>query len=165
MRPTVAPNIVNAATNGMVMSLSMRNLLSIISAVPGLAFSDGGPGTAGLRILYAGKLSTIVNGIYMILNCCADILLKCLTNVRLRQLTDACFTIWLEFDLVNISGKYQGSWRPGPAETCAPVFCLPSRPGIASMERCPAWLPAWHSSASPHALYCKALPLISYLLY
>jgi hypothetical protein len=33
------------------------------------------------------------------------------------------------------------------------------------MEICPTWLPAWHWSASPVALYCKARSLISCLLY
>jgi hypothetical protein len=33
------------------------------------------------------------------------------------------------------------------------------------MGICPTWLPTWHWSASPVALYCKARTPISCLLY
>ncbi len=144
---------------------SMNSLLSIISAVPGPAVFKRWSGTAGLPGLYAWIVSTIRFEYNTIINSCADILLKCLANVCLRQFAVAGFTTWREFDPVNISGRYPGSWRRGPAETVAPAFYHPSRPGTASMEICPTWLPAWHWSASPVALYCKARSLISCLLY
>ena len=144
---------------------SMNDLLSIISAVPGPTVFNSWSGTAGLHGLYAWMVYTIRFEYNTIINSCADILLRCLVNVFPRQLAVASFTIWQEFDPVNISGKYPGSWRRGPAETVAPAFYHPSRPGTASMEICPTWPPAWHWSVSPFALFCKARPLISYLLY
>ena len=157
---------ISADTSPTVYSLpSMTILLFIISTVPGPAVFNRWSGTAGLRGFYARMVSTISIEFNTIINSCAYIFLKCLANVCPRQLTVASFTIWREFDPVNISGKYPGSWRRGPAETVAPAFCHPSRPGIASMEICPAWQPAWHWSASPVALYCKARSLTSCLLY
>ncbi len=160
------PTAIKVETNPIVQpSVSMNNLLSIISAVPGSTIFNRWSGTAGLRCLYARVMYTIRFKYNTIINSCADILLRCLVNVFPRQLAVASFTIWQEFDPVNISGKYPGSWRRGPAETVAPAFYHPSRPGTASMEICPTWLPAWHWSASPFALFCKARSLISCLLY
>ncbi len=166
MIPTVAPNIAKAATNGMIISSpSMRTLLSIISAAPGPAVFNRRSGTAGLPAFYAGMMSTVSIENNTIINYCAYILLKFMVNVWPRRFTNTRFTIWLEFDPVNISGKYPGNWWRGPAETFAPAFYRRSIPGTASMAICPAWLPAWHWSTFRAALCCKAQPLISYLLY
>ena len=156
----------SADTSPTIYSLpSMTILLFIISTVPGPTVFNRWSGTAELRGFYARMVSTISIEFNTIINSCADILLKCLVNVYPRQLAVANFMIWREFDPVNISGTSPGNWWQGPAETYVPAFYHPSRPGTASMEICPTWLPVWRWSASPVALCCKARSLISCLLY
>lgn len=160
------PTAIKVDTNPIVQpSVSMNNLLSIISAVPGPTVFNRRSGAAGLLSLYARMMYTIRLEYNTIINSCNYILLKRLVNLLPRQLAVDSSTIWREFDPVNISGKYPGSWWRGPAETAAPAFYHRLRPDTASMGICPTWLPTWHWSASPVALYCKARTPISCLLY
>lgn len=166
MRATVAPNIARDTTNGMVISsLSMNNLLFIISTVPGLPQLKRMPQTVGSLI---NKLC------YLFLNCTRSFtLVKAGQGIVIYNTIHICFKyvlpkfpeVWPAFGRVNISGKCPDSAWPTPAETACPAFCRRSEPGITSMEICPVSKLTWRWSVFPVALSCKALPVTSFLLY
>lgn len=156
----------NADTSPMVQpSLSMKNLQHIISTAYGSPWPDRRPGTVG-------SLPYQLRGI-------RPLVITLFTLVKTRSGKEICrivtgghkfifsnrLAVGLVFDPVNISGIYQGNAWPTPAGSDARVSYLRSAPGTASMVKCPAWMPAWHWSASPAALSCKAQPEVSFLLY
>lgn len=165
MRPTVTPNIAKAATKGMVISSpSMKNLLSIISTVPGLPSAKHRPGAVGLRRCYRVIVSTILLRSFTIVKATLAKVTERFVNAYLRSLDLSCFLVWPVFGPVNISGKYRGSAGPTLAGSAALDFCHRSVPGTASKEICQVLKPTWHWSIFPVALCCKARPLTSCLL-
>ena len=118
-------------------SLSMRYLLLFISTALGLPPLKCFPGVVGLRCSCAYQQG---NGTWPVRN-------------------------WLEFDPVNISGKYLDNVPPTPEGSAFPVFCSRSIQGIALMVKYPALKQALHWSVFPVPLSCKVQPVTSYLLY
>jgi len=153
-------------TNPTIYSLpSMKNLLLFISTVPGTPPPGCRPGTAGSHLYkLAGMLSPVK---------WAFTLVKSQPAKVACRLVKECFSFMFSNRLavepaygpVNISGIYRGNAWPTPAGSGDRVFYLRSAPGTASMEICPAWMPAGHWSVSPAALSCKAQPVTSHLLY
>jgi hypothetical protein len=165
MRPTVTPNIAKAATKGMVISSpSMKNLLSIISTVPGLPSRKQKPGAVGLRRCYRLIVSTICIRPFTIVKATLAKVTERFVNAYLRSRDLSCFLVWPVFDPVNISGKYRGSAGPVPAGSASLDSCHRSIPSKASKEICQALKPTWHWSVFPVALCCKVRPLTSCLL-
>ena len=153
-------------TNPTIYSLpSMKNLLMFISAVPGPPPPGRRPGAVGSHIY---KLAAMLSPVKWVFT-----LVKSHPAKALCRLVEECFSFMFSnrpavepgYGPVNISGIYRGNGWPAPAGSVARVSCLRSAPGTASMEICPAWMPAGHWSVSPAALSCKARPVTSHLLY
>jgi len=164
MSPTQAPNIARAATNGMVMSSSMEDLLSFISTVPGSP-SPGVPGTDGLHPRFAYCLSFLVNTAFT--------LVKTVSTKMICAINSTYFILIVPRRRVALSapgpsgtsGKYRGNEGPTPVKIAALASCHRLRPGITLTVICRALWPTLHWSIFPAALSCKAQTVISFLLY
>ena len=166
MTPVRIATARNADTNPMVQpSLSMKNLQIIISAVPGLLLARCKPGAVGSHFYIICQVpSRLLNSFTLVKTHRGKIVCD-IINAFLRFIFTVRLAAWPAFDRVNTSGKYRDNAWPTPAGNAVPVFYRRLAPGIASREICPALKPAWHWSVFPVALSCKALPVISYLLY
>jgi len=166
MIPVRTATAMNADTNPMVQpSLSMRNLQQIISTVTGSPWPGRRPGAAGSHPCQTAGTCLPVISSFTLVKTHPGKTIRRVVSGKYKFMFSNRPAVWPEFDRVNTSGRYRGNASPAPEENAFPASCLRSVPDRASMEISPAWRPAWHWSAFPAALSCKARPEVSFLLY
>lgn len=166
MKAEIMKAAIRAGTNPAIYSLpSMKNLLLFISSAPGSPPPGSRPGTVGSHHCQPSGTRPAVMPVLTLVKSRPGRAACQLVKDRFSFMIPNRLAVETVFDPVNISGIYQGNVLPVPAGSGAPVSYRRSAPSTALMGKCPAWRPAWHWSASPAALSCKAQPEVSFLLY
>lgn len=166
MTPVRIATAMNVDTNPMVQpSLSMKNLQTIISTVPGLLPPRCKPGTVGLHFYIISRLCSRLQHSFTLVNMQRGKIICNAINAFIKFIFTTRLVDGPGFDPVNISGKYRDNAWLIPEGNDGPVFCRQSAPGTASKGKCLACLLTWRWSVFPAALSCKAQPVTSCLLY
>ncbi len=144
--------------------LSMKYLLFIISAVPGMLALNCKPGTVGLLYYRSGLYTVWRNIAFTLVNSIHVRMLERLFKYGCIYINNILIVVEREFVPASTSGKYLDSALQVPGGNVAPVSYRRLVRDTALKERCLASWPIGHSLAFPVALSCKAQTVVSYLL-
>ena len=144
--------------------LSMKYLLFIISAVPGLLASNCKPGTLGILYHRSGLYTVLRNTAFTLVNSIQVRMLECLFKYGCICINNIPIVVGRVFVPASTLSKYPDSALQVPGGNVSPVSYRRSVQGTALRGRCPVSGPIGHSLAFPVALSCKAQTVVSYLL-